>query len=174
MVCCDIGKRGDDLVDKRCGRFSHPDGDGALLGCRLLEGGELARQQARRHEMAVARHQSRDDERLIALQIDEADIGPIADDDLPVAPFECRAGDDAVLFVAPPLVDLPGDRREPGNTVGVVERNAVLHLSDVAGAVEIVGIGERPAQTPGQHGADRGLAATGDDHDHDNGWREFR
>src|ERR1700675_2509726 len=65
---------GDDLIDQHDWRFSYPDGDGALLRCWLLEGGELARQQARRHEMAVPRHKTMNDERLIALQIDKTDI----------------------------------------------------------------------------------------------------
>ena len=50
-----------------------------------------------RHEMALSRRHALADQLARALEMDQADIGPIADDDVAIGAFQRRAGDDPRL-----------------------------------------------------------------------------
>ncbi len=58
-----------------------------LVRTGLFERFELAREQARRHEMLVTRGDAAGDERCVSLEINEADVRPVADQDVAVAPL---------------------------------------------------------------------------------------
>src|SRR5690242_7711356 len=98
---------------------------------RFLESLELAVQELRRHEMAVTAGQAPRDQRRIALEINEADIGPAADQDAPVASLQGRAGDEGVPLRLADLVDEIGDRLQPRPAIRIAQRNTGMHLLDI-------------------------------------------
>jgi hypothetical protein len=87
--------------------------------------------------------------------------GPSVEQFGPVSAPERGAGDHRRLPFSDPGVDPLGDRAQPRPAVLVGERDALPHLGDVGFRVERVGVGEAPAQPPGEHRAHGGLTASG-------------
>ena len=143
---------------------SDRDRDRPFVGGRLLERGELAVEQLRRHEMIGARGDAARDEILIALEIDQPDVLPLADENVAIGPLERRAGDDAMIAGAPRGVDPIGDGMQPGPAILVGERLAMVHLLDVSFGMKPVAVFVKPVQTMREHGADRALARAGNAH----------
>src|SRR5579883_2229967 len=85
----------EDLGDNLVGRAADIDHDRPLVGTRLLERRELAVEQADRHEMLVPRRHPLVDQLPGPPEIDQAHLGPGADQDVSVAALQRRAGDDA-------------------------------------------------------------------------------
>jgi len=106
------------------------------------------------------------DQRTRSFEIDQPDIGPAPDDDVTVAAFQRRAGDDPALAIVAPLVDPRRDGGEPGRAVLVIERMSRLHLRDVLRWMQRVAFQKQPAEPSCQDPADRRLARTR--HAHDN------
>src|SRR5207302_4425595 len=86
-------QRRSDLLDDVARARLDRDRDGALAGTGLFERLELTVQQACRHEMPVAGGHAPGDQRLAALEVDEAHVRARVDDDVAVAPLERRAGE---------------------------------------------------------------------------------
>src|SRR4051812_37551044 len=86
-----------------------------------------------------------------------------------VLALQGRAGDDDVASRLLVLADPGGQAAQPGPAVVVVERNPGPHLLDVGGRVEIVALGELPAQPVDETGGDGRLAGAADAHDDDRG-----
>jgi hypothetical protein len=76
-----------------------------FVGLRLLEGSELAVEQRRRHEVAVAGGKPPRDEVAVAFQKDDADVRAFAGENVAIGALERRAGDDAVVAGASRRVD---------------------------------------------------------------------
>src|SRR6266571_2631716 len=162
-------QRRDDLVDDIARARLDRGGDRALVGTGLLQGLELAVQQARRHEVTVAGGHASRDQRLAALQIDETYVPAAVDDDVAIAALERRAGEHDVPAGAARFVDERGDGVEPRPAVLVGERDALVHLLDIGGRVEPIAVLEFPAEAPGQQRADGALAGARDAHDDEGG-----
>src|SRR5580704_1676966 len=79
-----------DALDDLAGMGSNRDHNRMLVRLRFLERLELALQQRRWHEMAIARRQPARDEVAIAFEKYQAHIVPIADQDVAVSPLERR------------------------------------------------------------------------------------
>src|SRR5882724_383272 len=88
----------DDLVGNLTRGGSHIDGQRILVRLRFLKGVDLALEQTRRHEMAVAPRQALGDEVSAAAQVNEPYFRPIADDDLAIGSLERGASNDPRLF----------------------------------------------------------------------------
>src|SRR5262245_63280078 len=112
-----------------------------LVYCR-----ELALKQRGWHEMPVARSQPTRDQVPLALQIDDAHVDAIADQDIAISPFERRASDGAMIADAPGRVDPGGNAVQPGPAVLIGERQAAVHLLDVGRRVEPVALLEDHVQ----------------------------
>jgi hypothetical protein len=89
------------------------DGERPLISARFLERLKLAMQKALRHKMLVPGGDAACDKRLLAFEIDEADIGTVADEHFAIAAFERRASDDRVIAATTDLVNPFGNRSEP-------------------------------------------------------------
>ena len=76
------------------------DHDRPLVGAGLLQGRELAVEQAERHEVLVPRRHPLMDQLARTLQVDQPDFGPVADQDVAIGTLQRRAGDDARLAAA--------------------------------------------------------------------------
>jgi hypothetical protein len=72
------------------------------------------------------------DQRLIALEIDQTNVGAIADQSITVAPLQSGACDRAVSARTTALVDPSGDCLEPGPTILVSEETPLCILSTLA------------------------------------------
>src|SRR5580704_16165140 len=92
------------------------DYDGMFIGLGLLEGGELAVEQRRRHEVAVAGREPPRDEVAVAFQKDDADRAATGEN-IAIGALERRAGDDAVVAGVTGCIDPGGDAVEPGPAV---------------------------------------------------------
>src|SRR5262245_59931446 len=112
--CCGGAQEPDDRIRDLAGRRPDIDGQGILVGSRLLEGIDLTLQQACRHEMAVAPRQMLGDEIAATAKVDETYFRPITDDDLTIGSLECRASDDPRLLLGALPVDPGGHALEPG------------------------------------------------------------
>src|SRR3954470_8008551 len=108
------------------------------------------------------------DQRLDAVQVDDARVGDSGEQAPPICLFESRAGDDRILFLEENVVESV----QPRPAVGVFERDAGSHLGDVLGRMVVVGVDEAPAEPLRERPTDRGLARAGDAHqEHDHpGW----
>ena len=71
--------------------------------------------------MPVACRQPTRDQVALALQIDDADVGALTDQDIAVGAFESRASDGAVIADAPSRVDPGGNAMQPGPAVLIGE-----------------------------------------------------
>jgi len=157
-----IGDLGDDVVGR--GTDIHDDRPVFRLG--LLEDGELAVEQRRRHEMAVSGGKSPANELGRPPEVDQRHFGPIADDDVAVAALESRAGHYSRLALCPPLVDPLSDPSQPRQPVGITERCAALHLLDIRRRMQRIAFLVGPTRAVGQPAGDRSLATAGNAHDH--------
>src|SRR6476620_4119566 len=97
--------------------------------------------------MLMPRGDTARDQGLVALQIDETDVGPIPDQNIAVAALQGGARDDAMSTRAARLVDPVGDRMQPGPTVLVGEWNAAVHLVDVRSWMKPIRVLEFPSET---------------------------
>ena len=123
--------------------------------------------------MLMAGSDAARDQRLIALEVDQTNGGTIADQNITVAALESGACDDGASARTTAVVDPGGDRGQPGPTILVGKRNAVVHLVDVGSRVKPVGIFELPSQPRGEKCANGRLAASRNPHDdhHRGAWR---
>ena len=80
---------------------------------------ELAVEQCRRHEVAVAGRKPPRDEVAIAFQEDDADVSAPTGEDIAIRALERGAGDDAVVPGVTGCVDPCGDAVEPGPSSSV-------------------------------------------------------
>ena len=92
--------------------------------------------------------------RLVALEINQIDVGTIADQNVAIPALERRASNNAVPAFSTTLVDPGGDRFEPRQTVRVGEWNAVVHFLDISGRMKPIGIFVFPMQPHSEKGAD--------------------
>src|SRR5262249_14825414 len=143
------------LLGDLTGRRVHIDNQGILARIRLLEGIDLALQQARRHEMAAAPRQALGEEVSAAAKINEPYFRSIADDDLAIGPLERGASDDPRLLLGALIVDPSGHAFEPRLSVRVRQRDSRMHLGDVCLGMERVALLERPAEASSQFLRDR-------------------
>jgi hypothetical protein len=170
--CFSVGQPGEcgkDLLDDRVGGAGHVHGDRIL---RMLEGGELAREQARRHVMAAALREARAQKRLLAHEMDEMHAPPAGHQDVPIGLLERRAGEHHAALLGEPAADLGRERLEPGAPVLVVEGDAAAHLLDIGLRMIAVALDELGIERLGEQQPDRRLADPAhphDDDDHDDG-----
>ena len=82
----------DDFVRPRLDR----DNDWIFIWSRFLQRLELTVKQALRHEMLMTGSDAACDQLLIALEIDQTNVGTIANQNIAVAAFQSRACDNAV------------------------------------------------------------------------------
>src|ERR1700760_3546629 len=158
----------DDVIDDGLDRRVDRDGDRTLVGFRPLQRPELAVEQPRRHEMPLAAGKPLGDQGLAAVEKDEANIVPAAQQHATVGAFQRRAGDhEMVADITDPL-DLVRNRLQPWPAVFVGERMACAHLGDVACGVKAIAVFKRPSQAFGKRGGYRAFARTRYAH-HDQG-----
>jgi len=139
---------------------------GILILTRGLEGGELARQQARRHIFVHAGGDPRTDQLRGAFEIDEEDrFAGLADEVLAIGALERRARADGHAFLRRGLMQGMGQRSEPGPTVLVRQRNAGPHLLLVGLRMKIVAVEKRRVEPSRDGLAGHRFAARGDAHD---------
>ena len=86
------------------------DDDRIFVRSRLLERFELAVQQASRHEVLMPGGDAARDQGLVTLEIDQTNVGTIADQNIAVAALQRGTCDDAVSARSTRLVDPGGDR----------------------------------------------------------------
>jgi hypothetical protein len=91
-----------------------------------------------------------------AAQVDEDDV--VLAQDVAVPALEGRAGDDAGHAGQGVLDDPRRHRVEPGCPVVVVEGRPGRHLRDVLVGVQVVALGEVPAEPLGEQGGEGRLA----------------
>src|SRR5262249_58638403 len=91
---------------------------------------ELAVEQQRWHEMPVSRRQPTRDQIPPAFEIDDADVGALADQDIAIGAFERRACDGAMVAGAPRRIDPGGDALQPGPAILVGEGLPAPHFLD--------------------------------------------
>jgi hypothetical protein len=130
-----------------------------LAGLGRLQGVELSAEQLPGEEVAVPGRQPPGQHLGVGGQEDDPGAGPAVQQQVPVGAPERRAGDHGRLALRDALVHPGPDGPQPGPAILVGERDPGPHLLDVRGRVEIVGVGEPPAQAAGQQGAHRRLAA---------------
>src|SRR5438270_12109586 len=94
---CSLAQPLDDFLDDLARMRNDRDHDCMFVRLRLLEARKLAVEQRGRHEMRVACREPPRDQIPIALEIDEADIRAVADQDIAVNALERRACDDAMI-----------------------------------------------------------------------------
>ena len=84
--------------------------------------------------------------------------------------FQRRAGQDDVFAALVGLDDAVPQRVEPRQAVRIGERDATVHLFDIGGRMEIVGVDEGPAELAGKDLTHRRFAGARDSHqDQDHG-----
>src|SRR2546428_8036584 len=88
----------DDLVGNLTRGGSHIDGQRILVRLRFLKGIDLALEQTRRHEMAVAPGQTLGDQVSTTPKVDQPDFWPSDDDGPPIGSLERGASHDARLL----------------------------------------------------------------------------
>src|SRR5262245_39836591 len=119
--------------------------------------------------MPIACRQPARDQVPLALQIDDADIAALANQDVAIGAFERRAGDGAMIPDAPRRVDPGGHAMQPGPPVLIGQRLAGVHLPDVGLWVEAVAVLLDPFPPMRVYLASRALAPTTESHHHANG-----
>lgn len=141
-----VAEEPNDLLGNLRGGSAQIDRQGVLARIRFFESVDLASQQRRGHEMAVASYQMFGDQVATATQIDQPYLRTVADDDLAIGSFECGGRDDARLLLGALSIDPTSDTLQPWQTVGVRERNAGVHLGDVCFRMKRIALHERPAE----------------------------
>ena len=96
--------------------------------------------------MPFALSQARGDHCLLAMQIDDAHLGPPAGQEVAITALERRAGDHTGCTRLPPAVDPVCYLLKPGPSVAVIERVARVHLCDVGWQMKLIAFLKRPAQ----------------------------
>jgi hypothetical protein len=91
--------------------------------------------------MPVACRQPTRDQVPLALQIDDADIAALTNQDIAIGAFESRAGDGAMIPNAPGRVDPGGNPVQPRPAVLICQRLAGACRSSLAGKTATVGAG---------------------------------
>ena len=109
---------------------------GCSSGCRRLQRRELAGQQSRRHEMSLAPAEPVRDQRLRALEIDQADVGSVVHENVAIGALSAEQPITTCSPASQHAVDLGGDRLQPGPAVLVGQGMAGAHLGDIAGGME--------------------------------------
>src|SRR5438132_6378579 len=99
----------DQTVNRHCYRI--------FARVRRLEGSELALQQTLRHEMVFSQGEAACDQFLRAVEKDDADIGPSMDKNVAIGALQRGAGDHGMLAGLADLLDLIGDRSQPGPAI---------------------------------------------------------
>src|SRR5882724_5820803 len=145
----------DDLVGNLTRGGSHIDGQRILVRLRLLKGIDLALEQTRRHEMAVAPRQTLGDQVSTTAKVDQPYFWPSADDGPAIGSLERGARDDARLLLGALAVDPGGHTLEPRLAVRIGQRNSGVHLGDVRRRMKRIALLERPAETRSQFSRDR-------------------
>jgi hypothetical protein len=99
--------------------------------------------------MLVAGGDTARDQCFVALEVDQANVRAIADQDIAVVALQRGTGDDAVSARTTRLVDPGSDRAQPRPTILIGEGNTVVHLLDVGCRVEPIGVLEFPSGAKG-------------------------
>ncbi len=137
------------------------------LAIRALQGIKLTLYHAFPHEVALASPHAFEDQRLIAIQEQEADRLVTLADLVAVLLLEGGADDDTHLVLLFQAVGRIADPLQPGGAILIVERGTTGHLLDVGFRVQIIAIDELGPQCLGHLETDAGLAAATHSH-HDN------
>src|SRR3954464_10117228 len=98
----------DDLLGNLTRGGSHIDGQRILVGLRLLKRIELALEQTRRHEMAVALRQTLGDKVSTTAKVDQPYFWPSADHSPAIGSLERGTRDDARLLLGALAIDPRG------------------------------------------------------------------
>src|SRR5439155_8760896 len=131
------------------------------------ERGELTREQRRADEMAGAVRQPPRQLAFGRLQVHEADPPGVAAQNLTIGTLQGRTGQHEVLASIRRVGNGRVQRRQPRCAIGIGQRDAGVHLLDVARRMPIVALDERPRQVGGEPGADRRFASAGRAHQND-------
>ena len=123
-------------------------------------------EQGGRHVLVMAVAHPAGDQRLRALEIDEADVGPRGENPGAVGALQGRAGQHPRAARRSPGFEFVSDSIQPRRAVGVVERNAFAHLFDIRRRMQAVALHHLPAEPLGETCGHRGFPAAGDAHDH--------
>ena len=139
---------------------------GRSFAARPLQRLELAGEQARRHEVPLARGEPGGDQILRSVEKDDADIVAAVHENVAIGALQRRAGDDGAFTGGREAVDLVGNRLQPRPAVLVRQRMAGAHLRDVACRVKPVAILVAPAESSSEMIGDGALARAGNAHHH--------
>ncbi len=156
----------DGRVGERDGIVGDVEGDALLVVPERLERAQLRREQARRHEVALAGAQTLGQQLVVAGQVHEDGVGRGGAEDVAVGALQRAARDDGSALGAPG--ERAADLLQPGPAVVVVERVALGHLAAVGLRVEVVAVDEGHADILREQIAHRRLPGSGDPH-HDHG-----
>src|SRR5262245_8474675 len=159
----------DDLLHDLTRMRNDRDHDRVFVQLRLFECREFAVEQRGWDGMLVACRQPARDQVLLTLEIDDADIAALANQDIAIGAFECGAGDGAMIPGAPSRVDPGGNAMQPRPAILICQRLAGVHLPDVGLRVEPVTVLVDPVQPTREHRGNRALAAARDSHHHGDG-----
>ena len=98
-------------------------------------------------------------------QVDEEDPALRTGEQVAIGALERRAGDDRLDVLGSTLAHPVAHGLQPGPAILVGQRDAAAHLVDIGPGVEVVGLGDGPAQCVVKVECGRGLAAAGDPHE---------
>ena len=158
-------ERGQDRLEGLLRRRPRDHGDAVLVIGQGLEGGELGRQQARGHEVPLTVGHALLEFLGLGEQVDEEDPAPRAGEQVAVGALERGAGDDSPDTVGGAITHPVAHGLQPGPAVLVGQGDAAAHLVDIGLGMEVVGLGDGPAQCVVKVECGRGLAAAGDPHE---------
>jgi hypothetical protein len=148
------------------------DNDWILVRSWLLKRLELTVQQISRHEMVMTGGETACDESFVPLEINQADVRPVPNQDIAISSFQCGTGNDAVPARSARSVDPGGNRVQPGPAILIGKRNAGVHFVDIGRRMKPVCIFEFPAKAQSEKRSDRRFPASRNTHhDHNyGGW----
>src|SRR5580658_4790871 len=135
-----------DLFDNPVDRLTDSHSDRVLIRARWFKRRELAVKQVRRHEMTAASGETCRDQFARPVEINQPNLGAVADDPPAILPLQRRAGDNAAGAARPPQVDYPGDGVKPRRPVGISQWMAALHLCHVLRRVKPISLREFPME----------------------------
>ena len=141
-----VAEKPNDLMGNLRGGSAHIDRQRVLARIRFLESVDLASQQRRRHEMAVASRQMFGDQVPTAAKIDQPYFGSVADDDLAIGSFKRGARDDARLLLGALSIDPGRDTLQPGKRSASVSGMPACILAMFDLRMERIALLERPAE----------------------------
>src|ERR1700676_406637 len=140
----------EDMIYNRVDRGVNVRNDGFFARAWFLQRVELALEQGRRHEVPLAQLEPPGNQVAAPLEIDHPDIVPAVHQNLAIASFQGRAGDDGMFAVSAYPVDLVGDGLQPWPAVLVGQGMSGAHLLDVAFGMKSVAVLASPAQSLGE------------------------